>query len=95
MSMRSYVTKHCNPWGTQMGNKKQGLPPTVGKSHWASSAEQTQAIGSKRNWVFSNGGALSGIGAGVSQFASQGNNWTAKGGSRREPGYAFVMPVRR
>jgi len=91
MSMRSYVTKHSNPWAVQMGNKKQGLPPTVGKDHWASSASQIYAIGNTRNWVFNNGGALSGVGAGVSQFASQGNNYVSRGGIRRPAPYMFTM----
>ncbi len=90
-SMRSYVTQHCNPWGVQIGDKKQGLPPTVGKSNWASTAIRTEAIGSKRNWVFSNGGALSGVGAGVSQFASEGNQWSSRGGMRRPAPYLFTM----
>ena len=92
-SMRAYVTQTCNPWGVQMGDKKQGLPPTVGKDGWSSLAIQTYAIGNKRNWVFANGGALSGVGAGVSSFASQGNNWTHHGGVRRTAPYEFVMPV--
>ena len=89
--MRSYVTKHSNPWGVQMGNKLQGLPPTVGKSNWAASATTVKAIGNTRNWVFNNGGALSGVGAGVSQFASQGNNYISRGGIRRTPPYMFSM----
>ena len=91
MSMRSHVTKKCNPWGTQMGDKLQGLPPTVGKDHWAASASQIHAVGTTRNWVFNNGGALSGVGAGVSQFASDGNQWTSRGGVRRVAPYQFVM----
>jgi hypothetical protein len=91
--MRAYVSQTCNPWGVQIGNKKQGLPPTVGKDAWSSLAIQTYAIGDKRNWIFNNGGALSGVGAGVSSFASQGNNWISRGGVRRTEPYEFVMPV--
>ena len=91
LSMRSYKTKHSNVYGVQFGNKLQGLPPTIGKDSWSSLAVKTHAIGNKRDWVFTNGGTLSGVGAGVSSFASQGNHWISQGGVRRHAPYRFAM----
>jgi len=89
--MRSYVSLKCNVWGVQIGDKKQGLPPTVGKNRLASDSSK-KAIGNKRDWVFSNGGALSGVGAGASAFPSQGNNWTSAGGMHKIRAYKYNRP---
>lgn len=79
----------------QLGNKKQGLSPCVGKGHWAQSACKTKADGTRagRNLIFANGGQMSGVGAGVSAFSSQGNNWTGSGGVHRFAAYQFVKKV--
>ena len=91
LSMRSYKSKTCNLFQVQFGNKKQGLTPSIGKSHWASIASKTRAEGTQsgRNLIFPNGGQMSGVGAGVSSFSSQGNNWSQRGGVRRFAPYSF------
>lgn len=94
MSIRSYKAKSVNLYQTQVGDKLQGLPPSVGKNHWSTSEIKHNSIGSTRHFIFNNGGALSGVGAGVSQFSSQGNNWTSRGGIRRVTPYAFALRFR-
>lgn len=93
LSMRSYKSKTCNLFQVQFGNKKQGLTPSIGKSHWASIASKTRAEGTQsgRNLIFPNGGQMSGVGAGVSSFSSQGNNWSQRGGVRRFAPYSFIL----
>jgi len=75
---------------TAGGNKKQGIPPTVGKDHWADSAIQIRAEGTAatRALIIAMN-QLGGVGRGYSQFYSP--NISNPRGPKRFESYVFNM----
>jgi hypothetical protein len=75
---------------TAGGNKKQGIPSSVGLDNWADLAVRTNAYGSTkgRNMIFCVN-QLGGVGAGRSQF-NVGSNYSRPDGVKCKT-YSFTM----
>ena len=72
------------------GNKKQGIPSSVGKDHWADSAIQIRAEGtSATRALIIAMNQLGGVGRGYSQFYAP--NISNPRGARRFESYVFNM----